>query len=477
MKINEHFVLNKSQFELDFIDIDTDFDTPLFLDPYFLGQRTDDFSTKAIRTVQNFFAYFINLLKAGEVERARQLFSHLGEPNETCLGLSRGTPHGRGVGTSDADRIFESIRASRAVQTGLVEHLEDFRIFVHGIDKDKISDITTNLIRKHLITYTQNQCMLWNMPLTADVPSGFYWNPVRRSWDSEHTSMLIIEGKKILLVPKGIVSFSRKYTPSKFHAKFLLTFLQHEHLRLGTALVQYRGDDTPFVTKKSLIKHEAPLDKDYLTTFTQAHPDIFAEFRSEMRGETSVDDSELTEALKEEVIEYLVNELQNIRPGNENASRYHRAVVGILELLFYPNLVCPQVEVEINDGRRRIDLTFDNAASSGFFQRIQNQFQLNCQYIIVECKNYSKDVKNPELDQIQGRFAPNRGRVGLMLCRTVDNHDALMARCNDIYKENRGLVLPLFDTDLIGALQAIKQGQHEYPEQMLTNRLREVAMQ
>lgn len=37
MKISELFGITKSQHELDFVDVDIDSDTPLFLDPYFIA--------------------------------------------------------------------------------------------------------------------------------------------------------------------------------------------------------------------------------------------------------------------------------------------------------------------------------------------------------------------------------------------------------------------------------------------------------
>jgi hypothetical protein len=61
------------------------------------------------------------------------------------LGLSIGNPQGRGVGPIDTDKIFENLARSRAIKSGFVTDIEDFRIFVPGIDKDKMSDLTTNI--------------------------------------------------------------------------------------------------------------------------------------------------------------------------------------------------------------------------------------------------------------------------------------------------------------------------------------------
>ena len=173
MKISEVFGLNRSQAELDFVDVDVNRDFPLFLDPHFLAQRTDPWSIRASQTIRSFFSYFIGLLSQGEEEEARALFDHLHEPNETCLGLSRGRPRGNGVGDEDAQKIFNSLLQSEAVKTGILADLEDCRVFVHGIDKDKTSDMTTNIIRGPLLSYTQQQCALWGCLLCLNHPADF----------------------------------------------------------------------------------------------------------------------------------------------------------------------------------------------------------------------------------------------------------------------------------------------------------------
>ena len=43
--------------------------------------------------------------------------------------------------------------------------LEECELMIEGIGRDKISDLTTNVIRTHLIEYTQDQCTLHGVPL------------------------------------------------------------------------------------------------------------------------------------------------------------------------------------------------------------------------------------------------------------------------------------------------------------------------
>ena len=109
---------------------------------------------------------------------------------------------------------------SRDVETGLDSdrprfRFRDTRLFIRGIDKVRISDITTNIIRWQLMGYTQNQCALWGIPLRADRQSGYFCDRTRRCWDNRHSKMLVIAEQSILLAPKDIGSYACRYRPTR----------------------------------------------------------------------------------------------------------------------------------------------------------------------------------------------------------------------------------------------------------------------
>lgn len=454
MKISELFKLEVGQRELDFVDIDPDRDLRVFLDPHFLALRTDRFSIEATSTIRSFFVRLLDAIRADDDVAALELLQYLHEPNETCLGLSQGAPDGRGLGAIDATKILSSLKGSRAVKSGLVEHIEDVRIFVHGVDKDKISDMVTNIIRGQLIKYTKSQCDLWGIPITTGVDSGFYWDRARSQWVSSHEDMLVVDDRRILLVPKGVVSYSTRYSSSRFHRHAVLPFLQHKHLRLNTALVNRKvsknGKERVWVNKSDVAK-EVSSNKDDLGDFTERHKDVFRKFKtSESKlGAKSLDDDAFNPPTTvEETADALRDALKAVKKGTSEADRFHKLVVAILDFLFYPDLIAPTAEVKINGGRKRIDIVFENAASSGFFNRLHQVSDIASTYIIIECKNYSKDPANPELDQLEGRFSVNRGKFGMLVFRDAKDEALIIERCRDSWRDRQNLILPITDACL-----------------------------
>jgi hypothetical protein len=135
-----------------------------------------------------------------------------------------------------------------------------------------------------------------------------------------------------------------------------------------------------------------------------------------------------------------------ISPGKAGATAFHRAVRDLLTALFYPALIHPQIEREINEGRKRVDLVYANVASTGFFRWVAQHY--GAPHIVIECKNYSADLGNDELDQLTGRFSPRRGRIGLLVCRRFEKKELFLKRCRDSANDGHGYVIVLDDDDL-----------------------------
>lgn len=474
MKISEYFNLNKSQAELDFVDIDYTTDTPLFIDPFFLSKKKDKWSIEATLTIRSFFQNVIDSIRKGNENESKELFDHLHEPNTTCLGLSLNNPQGKGVGSGDTDKIYNSLLKSKAIQTGLIQDIEDNILFVDNFGKDKLSDMTTNIITRHLIEYTRNQCLLHKIKLTKSINSGYYWSRADNEWQSSHTEMLVVEQKKIILVPKGIVSFSKSYVPNKYYNQYVLDYLQNENIKMRTALVQKRNDGTPYVTKKDL-KIQHPQSKEFLRKFTRKHPEILLKFKDSLNV-SSLSNREITELNFREIADTLIDKLKSIPSGTKPANDFHNVIIGVLTLIFYPYLINPIKEKEIHDGRKRIDLLFDNASQEGIFRRLSENLKIPCQYIFVECKNYSSDITNPELDQLSGRFSINSGKVGFLVCRNINKMDLFINRCRDTYKDDRGLIIPIVDEDLIFLLEKYNDWNWQPIEKFLSDRIRKIML-
>ncbi|MGC2488675.1 MAG: hypothetical protein WA412_08370, partial [Candidatus Sulfotelmatobacter sp.] len=147
--------------------------------------------------------------------------------------------------------------------------------------------------------------------------------------------------------------------------------------------------------------------------------------------------------------------------GNDHATAYHRLMIGIVEFIFYPKLTHPKKEQEIHQGRKRIDIVMENGAHAGIFYTLPNIRHMPCAYVPLECKNYGREIANPELDQLAGRFSVNRGKVGFLCCREFENRALFIERCRDTLRDDRGLVLPLDDMTVLRCLERIAQRRRD----------------
>jgi hypothetical protein len=168
--------------------------------------------------------------------------------------------------------------------------------------------------------------------------------------------------------------------------------------------------------------------------------------------------------------------LKKLPNGSPTASSYHSLMFSIVEFLFFPALNYPRKEREIHQGRKRVDITMNNAAVAGIFYLLQQVRQVPCPYVMFECKNYTTDIANPELDQMAGRFSPTRGQFGMICCRSFEDRSKFIERCRDTFRDRRGLIIPLDDEIVLQMLKLIENNKRTQIESTITSLIDDVSL-
>lgn len=474
-RISEYYGLRKTQSELDFVDVFIDRDTRLFIDPYAISCLPGKWAHDAHRLLITYFQLVVDRIRQGKDGEARELLSHLGEPQETRLGMTKFGSSGAGVGPTQAEAILQALRRSSAVKQGFLNALEECELMVPNIGQDKISDLATNIIRSKLIEYTEEQAELHNMP-TSSVAAGSVFSLDTHRWEGKYANLPVINGMPLLLVPKAIVRYRALYDHQKYYRHYVLNFLKAETLRAGSSLIRTLRDGTQVVYKTDL-EAVFPCTKEFLFEFSAKYPEVLADYRDSLKAmHAKGQDALLSPHEQADVASLLREMLKSIPAGQQGASEYHSYMIGAIELLFFPHLIRPVKETPIHEGRKRIDIVMENAAVSGIFIRLPNNMRVPCAYVPFECKNYKDDVANPELDQLSSRLSFQRGLVGFLCCRKLGNRGLFVERCRDTYKDGRGVIIALDDEELDRLLAFVESRDRDGVEERISDLVREICL-
>lgn len=471
MRVSNYYKLPHTQPELDFVDVTVHGDDRLFIDPRALRLLGSEWGHKCVCLVQSFFQTVLAAIQDGDLDLARRLLGRLKEPNETHLGLSKARARGRGMGHSSAVQVSESLSKSMAVKSGLLTDLEDTILMVDGIGDDIISDMTTNIIRGPLIEYTQYVCHQMGIPLKPGVSSGPLWDPIRKDWTQSFVDLPMPDRDKLLLVPKLIVRSRMEYDADEYFRHHILPYLQKRELDAGSGLVELLKNGSMRVTKKSLVDMFGK-SKAVAAEITKESPEILDGYRDAKKKNPFVPLSHerLADIADQEAPDWdkLLRAVTECQPGREEASQYHVAVMGLLNALLYPDLAHPMFEYQIHEGRKRIDITYCNEGRDGFFRWLARHYP--SAIVPVECKNFTGDPANPELDQLSGRFSLGRGQFGILVCRNFEDRERFLARCKDTASDQRGYIIALDDGDLETLVDFRADGELEQVNKFLRKR-------
>jgi len=449
MKVSKYFKLNRTQPYLDFVDVRLDTDIEAFVDPSAIRALQSAWGNECVSLLQHYFETILSLIKQGDDTKAIALLASLNERNEFHLGYSSGKSQGRAFGQRSAAKIWKALIKSKAAKSALLKDIEDTCLLIEGIDKDMISDAVCNIIRGPLLKYTHDMCVYYGIPLTPSTDSGPIWNPLKEKWERQLVPLPMTRYGKLVLVPKIIVRHDLSYRAGEYYRHYLLPIMQQEELKANSALVQVLKDGRRRVTKRSLIDKYG-FTKLAIVEQTIKHPSALTHYKNVKRKSPAapLTHEELAEFELASPPEWdeLLKEVVSIPVGESGAASYEDAIEKLLTALFYPFLCSPVKQHNIHEGRKRIDITYVNEARKGFFSWLSQHY--TAPHVFVECKNYGKKVSNPEIDQLSGRFSPSRGKVGILVCRKIQDKIKLLKRCRDTADDHRGFIIPIDDDDL-----------------------------
>jgi len=423
--------------------------------------------------IATYFQYLLDSIKVGDKQTIKNLLGALHEVNEVALGYSQNGSSGRGIGPKQAKEIQDAFESSEAAVSGDIKDIADCALLIPGINRDKISDITSNILKKQLIVFTKEQCDLYSIPTKKVAISAFDFDTL--NFKSYYDYLPIVNGQPKVLLPITSVRQDPELSKDKYYRNFVLEFLRAEHSHAGDSLASVLRNGTIKVSIADL-KKTYPMGTDFLYDFTKKNPKILEKYKDELRR-TALKGEKAKLEPKRKILSATERNtiLKKVQTGNQEATNFHKITFDNLIEIFGNRLFDPQGEVKINDGRKRIDIVFNNN-DKGFFSRLNNIHKIHCPKIFVECKNYGKELGNPEIDQLQTRFSKQRGMFGMLLCRTIENKEKMIQRCKDVLKDREGYIIVLEDNDIENLLKFKENNDEDKIDQFMSKKLDEIIM-
>lgn len=188
-------------------------DLPLFIDPFLLFTSKTPVYTALHDEIIRYLHFLRDKAATGAFNdgqlKAWFVFS---EVKQTWLGFSKVGNSGLGLGMDFARSLAKNLAAlfadfgSERITKG--SHLEKLCLIDDGVGRDTISDFTTNLIKHHLLKYTQTfaqKHLAASQKQAVKVPrSSFDYRT--ETWTAETYELPVIDGDYVILTPRDLLT-------------------------------------------------------------------------------------------------------------------------------------------------------------------------------------------------------------------------------------------------------------------------------
>ena len=188
-------------------------DLPLFIDPFLLFNSERAEYQELHEEMIRYLRFLRDKAATGAVTPGLlDAWFMFREVKQNWLGFSLVGNGGTGLGKDFANALHQSLNSifsnfgTENITTG--SHLEKLTLIRSGVGRDNISDFTTNLIKRYLLTYTQTFARKYIRPEFRKefaVPK-VRFNYETESWQREKFELPCFENDYVLLTPKEMLT-------------------------------------------------------------------------------------------------------------------------------------------------------------------------------------------------------------------------------------------------------------------------------
>ena len=269
MHISAHLGLSPGHSNFPFVDVTTQSDTRLFLDPCLIERSQDDLSRYAGTLISDFEDKLYWDMRHGHWN-ITTVFDEAHEINDTKLGYGSGhngkgkTPHGMRDSLNGLCRLANSIPS--------ISRIQDISVFVEDFAEDCMSDLLTNILRLLLSQFTVSL-----MRSYGKEPAGKHtiksWDLQTHSWIETEQPYWTISGQKILLVPKWWVRKNHLFKAHQYLYGVIIERMRKDAGYEGLAKID---------VWKNMERDSEHWEYAKVIEYTQKHPDALSEYHIRM---------------------------------------------------------------------------------------------------------------------------------------------------------------------------------------------------
>ncbi|WP_291909122.1 hypothetical protein [Chitinophaga sp. CB10] len=298
--ISTYFKLKTKQDKLPFVDVVLDDDNLLFVDPRHIENSSVRDDEQVKDCLYKFFGNLVASIAASNHRRTSELLNGVEEPKETRLGYGEDNSNGKSAGPQIKKELIDSIANNPVIKANKVSNLSDISFFIPNVGIDRISDITTKVIKQFLIEFTQKQCRSLAIPMKKVMQKNIL-NPATLGWENRSLELPVFNDggidKPIIFVPKHFVSRDTDAN-SNFNCffRFARNYILEKGNRKFIKGIPRNGKNNTILKKD--FDESLGAKKDELTKWLLEHPDIVHDYWLDSIDKiTPLSDDEISEVV------------------------------------------------------------------------------------------------------------------------------------------------------------------------------------